>query len=550
MKAFVSFFMSVALFFTSVGNLFSGVSTYKYVLDLSDKGDTVPNIVSNVNVWEMGTQFINARNNTKYDVFKFVDYVQLMQCSGGNAARDLFEDPYDTSTLTDYKFTRLIENCRGILNLGAKPHLKLGNVPMKYTKGASEGGFGVNVFPPDDYNQYYQYIKALADALVDEFGREEVLTWRFGCMTEFENSDWFYAGDKDPEASKTAFLKLYDYTVKALTDSIGPEVFVGAHCMGVTEGLWDERELLRHAGTGINYATGEKGTRICFISMSFYDVKPGTYTGGKTLPELIQYLRKAADKYGLDNLIFGVDEGRILTGLNSGAVDNQLNARVTGYTWQAAYDARLFTQGINNGLDYFSSWYFLTGGLLKGYPIISYHVAKNISEFAGGRQVGSVKAHINAGTKIESDILTSYKEDENILRIMTYNFKNDLSYDKQMSVSVKVKLPEKSSGKVKVTKYLIDDTCNFFDEWCEDRVKYSIGNDCFAWSPDDPIIDGVTTLSDSKAREFYRNNLASKYEECATLVPVTQEVEYKNGKLLLQDTLNAGNVVFYEIDFS
>ena len=44
-----------------------------------------------------------------------------MQCTGGTADRDLFVDPYDTSTMTDYKFDKLIENCRGILSLGAKP---------------------------------------------------------------------------------------------------------------------------------------------------------------------------------------------------------------------------------------------------------------------------------------------------------------------------------------------------------------------------------------------------------------------------------------------
>lgn len=548
-KAIVSFFMTIALFFTSIGDLIGNVSNYRYVLDLSKIGSTVPNVVSNVNVWEMGTMFYNAENNPKYDIFRFVDYVQLMQCSGGNSTRDLFKDPSDTSTLTDYDFSRLIKNCRGILNLGAKPHLKLGNVPSKFTSGAFEGGFDVNVFPPDDFNEYYNYIKALADALVSEFGREEVLTWRFGCMTEFENSDWFYDGNKDPKASEIAFCKLYDYTVKALIDSVGPDVFVGAHCMGVTEGLWDERDFLKHVAQEINYATGEKGTRICFISMSFYDAKPGEYTSGKTLPELIAHLRKAAEKYGLYDLIYGVDEGRLLTGINSGSSDNQLLSRVTGYTWQASYDARLFTQGIKNGLDYFSSWYFLSGGLLKGYPIISYHVAENIAGFAGGKQVDVKSAHVNADRKIESDILTSYDENTHTLRLMTYNFKNDLSYNKKMNISVDVKVPGVKDGTVRITKYLIDDNCNFFDEWCNDREKYSIGNDCFSWSPDDPVLESVTTLSNTAARNLYKNQLAAKYEECASLIPVTGSTQIKDGKLHINQTLEAGTVVFYKLDF-
>lgn len=86
----------------------------------------------------------------------------------------------DASVLDDYDFTRLIENCRGILALGAKPHLKLGGVPVKFTSDYEYGGFGMNVYPPDNYNVYYNYIKATASALVDEFGRDEVLSWRFG----------------------------------------------------------------------------------------------------------------------------------------------------------------------------------------------------------------------------------------------------------------------------------------------------------------------------------------------------------------------------------
>ncbi len=56
--------------------------------------------------------FNNTQRNEKYDVFEFVDYVQLMQCSGGTAERDLFKKPYDISTITDYDFTKLAESCK------------------------------------------------------------------------------------------------------------------------------------------------------------------------------------------------------------------------------------------------------------------------------------------------------------------------------------------------------------------------------------------------------------------------------------------------------
>ena len=548
MKILTAVFTAIALFFSSFFGLFHGVSTYNYKISTEELGDEIPNIADNVNVWDMGTQFFDAKNNEKYDVFKFVKYVQLMQCTGGTPQRDLFKDPYDTSVLDDYDFTRLIKNCRGILNLGAKPHLKLGGVPIKYTSDYMiGGGFSMNVYPPDDYNVYYNYIKAMAQALVDEFGIDEVKTWRFGCMTEYENKDWFFAKDETPESSEIAYCKLYDYTVQALIDVIGEDVFVGAHCMGVTEGLWDERNFLKHCGTGTNYATGEKGTRICFVSASFYDITPGRFTGGFTLPELTEHLKKAAEEYGLDDVIFGIDEGRILVGQNRGAVSNELNSRTVGYTWQAAYDARLFKQAIDSGMDYFSSWYFLTNGILNGYPIISYHIANNIYRFAGGRQAEVSNFHMNAGFKIESDCLASWNEEEQTLRVMAYNFKNDLDYKKDMKVNFDISVPQLDGKTVTVTKYLVNDDCNFFDEWQQDRKTYGIGDDCFSWSPDDPCIDSTATLNDPEARELYYNELREKYEGCTVLTPVTETAAVEDGTLTLSETLGAGNVVFFEI---
>lgn len=546
---FTAFIMSVVTLFTfwlsSFENLFRGVSTAEITVDTDSAGYEIPNIADNINIWHMGTYFYNAERNEEYDVFGFVKYVQLMQCTGGTADRDLFVDPYDTTTMTDYKFDSLIENCRGILKLGAKPHLKLGGVPLKFTSGYELGGFDMNVYPPDDYNVYYDYIKAIAQALCDEFGREEVLTWRFGCMTEYENQDWFMAKSGDPRESAEAYCKLYDYTVQALVDVIGDDVFVGAHSMTVTEGLWDEEIFIRHVAEGTNYANGGKGTRICFLSGSFYDVKPGTFTSGYTLPETIGYLKNTAEKYGLTDLIYGIDEGRILSGVSSGSIGSELLSRTTGYTWQAAYDARLFSQAITSGADYFSSWSYLTNGNLDGYPTISYHVAQNLAKFEGCKTLSSSTMQLKTGLKVEIGNLCAVDEETGTYRVMAYNFKNKLTYSGKADVTINI--PAEDGKKYKVVTYLVDDDCNFFDEWQQDRETYNITDDCFSWSPDDPGLDNTTTLTNPAAREIYQNELRDKYIDCSVLTPETNEVVATDGMISLNIMLGAGNVVFFEI---
>ena len=532
------------------GLLASGIfNKYTFSIDASKTGNTLHNVVNNVNIWSIeGNPFKDAKTPEENNIFEFVEYVQFMQCTGGTEARDLFKDPNNKNVLDDYDFTLLIDNCRGVLNLGAKPMLKLGSVPLKFTKDATtDRGFGMNPYPPDDYNVYYNYIHAMATALVKEFGKEEVLKWRFGVMTEYENADWFLTQDEDPEASCEAYCKLYDYSVAALQDVIGENVFVGAHSMTVTEGLWDEAEFIKHCGEGTNYKTGKKGTRVCYLATSFYDYAPGEYTEGKTLPECVEYLRETAESVGLKDLIYGVDEGRLLVGNNSGKNNDELLTRTCGYTYQAAYDARLISQMFNNDIAYFSAWSYLSGGFFSGNPTVSYHVAQNASKFAGAKLVTTEKTKSGAILGSDVDAVSAFNEKTNTLHVMSYNFKNTIDYKTSTEMTFEINAPQFSGKNVKVKAYVINDDCNYFDEWIEDRKTYNITDDCFEWSPDDPQIDSTITLSDEKAREIYFNELYTKYTECSKLVPTETQTVATDGKITLDIKLEPHSVVFYEI---
>lgn len=550
-KYFFSYLLSLILALPGIIASFGeNINDYSFNVDASQLGDVIPNTVSNVNVWDMqgSDQFVNPRPNENYDIFEFVEYVQLMQCTGGNADRDLFVDPDNFDVLDDYDFSSLIDNCSGIIELGAKPHLKLGSVPVKYSQNAIQGAdFGTNLYPPDDYDVYYNYMSAMAKALVDEFGTEEVLQWRFGVMTEYENSQWFMTPDSDPEKTAQAYCKFYDYTVDALQKQIGEDVFVGAHSMTVTEGLWDEKIFIEHCANGTNYKTGEKGTRICFLSASYYDERPGKKSFGKTLPETIAYLQQCADDAGLENLIFGIDEGRVLYGNSWGSVDQQLLTRTVGYTYQAALDAKINKELVDQGADYFSAWSYLSGGFFDGYPTVSYHVADKFSDFAGSQRVNVTADKKGLLYSAEVEALSAYDSQTETLRIMSYNFKYSADYNKSVDLKFNVNVPQFNCEKVNVTVYKVDDDSNYFDEWQEDRVTYGIGDDCFDWSPDDPSIGSPTTLSDPEAREFYFNNLYDKYEQCSQLEPITYTADVVDGKITLEESVQAFGVVFFEV---
>ena len=88
----------VAIIFSGVwAVLCSGVfNKYSFTIDCTQKGNTLSNVVNNVNVWSIeGNPFVDQKINEENNIFEFVEYVQFMQCSGGTEQRDLFKDPLD-----------------------------------------------------------------------------------------------------------------------------------------------------------------------------------------------------------------------------------------------------------------------------------------------------------------------------------------------------------------------------------------------------------------------------------------------------------------------
>ena len=52
---------AVALFISAVPGFFAGTGKAVFTVDASALGDELPNVADNVNVWDMGTQFITQR---------------------------------------------------------------------------------------------------------------------------------------------------------------------------------------------------------------------------------------------------------------------------------------------------------------------------------------------------------------------------------------------------------------------------------------------------------------------------------------------------------
>lgn len=519
---------------------------HEFRVRIQQSGPKIWNPADNINVWNYTAEWHEVMEQQADDYFRenfpYVRYVQLMTAAGGSDQRDLFKNPHDRSVTDDYDFSPLIRACRNIVRQGLIPHLKLGNVPLKYSANPEiSKDFGVNICPPDDYNLWHAYIEAMMQALVDEFGKKNVQAWRFGVVTEYENKSWFSVND-DPEKTRDAYFKLYDYTVDAVEQVLGENSCVGAHSMTVSEGLWDERQLIAHCARGKNNCTGKTGTRLNFLAASYYDDRPGKQVVGNiSFVETIDLLRKTAIKEGFDNLFYGVDEGRILSGLDG----KPLSPRAVGQTWQAAYDARLYRTMMDADVDYFSHWAYTTHGISPGVPSVSAQTSALFYKMDGSirlplEQRGGKNA---AGEDIGA--VAAWDQHKKKLYLLFYAYSDSLDHAATREISCTVAGISSKSQELLAVKSLISDDSNFFDEWLADRERMQITAEDFGWSSDSFVIQ-PPTLKDGKHVAFF-NSRVPFYRTCAEMHPIQERFNPEKGELHIRADIPLHSVILYEI---
>lgn len=525
---------------TNAANAYASV---EFRVDATHPGRTLPNTQQMICMWSLPKgAFGNVKKNPKYDVTEFAEFVEVMGATGGTYGRDCFKNPADRSVTDDYDFTRLVEGCRGILGVGLKPYLKLGNVPVKLSSKASIGGFGMNVSPPDDYSAYGNYMTACADALLAAFGREELCRWRFAVLTEFENNAWFKDVSGDSEKTFCAYCRLYETTVETFVKRISPDLMIGVHAMAVTEGLWDERRFIKYAAM--------RNLPLRFVTASFYDRMPGVQTDGMPLAATISHLRCAADEVGLTNLVYGVDEGRVLWGVTRSRANDNLFLRIVGDTYQAAYDARIVKQLFDSGADWFASWGYLSGPdvFFEGLPSVSFHVARKASQFKGMKRLPVARTG-GVALEVDENSVAAISGDGRCVRIMAYAFKDDLFATGTFPMHFSVAVPQEwADTPVTLESCLIDDGANWFDEWRAERKRRGIRDDCFAWSPDDPAPMSAFGLKSAADREMFKTELEPRFHECSKpTIEYIRVAADQNGEVKFSRVLSANSVLFVEL---
>ena len=188
-----------------------------------------------------------------------------------------------------YRWELLHKRIDPIVSNGLTPLLVLDNVPHALAPdGAGTGStYGQNL-APTDFKEWEDFIEAFCRELADRYGAERAAAWRFRIGTEADNPNHWERRAPD---SLEKYLKTYDHAAAAIKRvfpdaRIGPSNF-NSMFAGEFHRSVNPKAVMKHFATGTNYATGETGSPIDFLPISFY----GLYQSGGAFdhPDAAEY---------------------------------------------------------------------------------------------------------------------------------------------------------------------------------------------------------------------------------------------------------------------
>lgn len=160
----------------------------------------------------------------------------------------------DFSVLDQVLDTVSQHGCRPIVELGFMPDsLAAGGAPKpSYDYRGPECWR----YPPANYHRWRELVRATVEHCVQRYGADEVSTWYWEVWNEPDNPGFFKGNIKD-------YCKMYDFAVAGALEAFSG-IRIGGPGLAIDTKFL--RKFLRHCLDGKNRATGEKGTRLDFIS--------------------------------------------------------------------------------------------------------------------------------------------------------------------------------------------------------------------------------------------------------------------------------------------
>ncbi len=499
------------------------------------------------NIWSIANRISpqngsNVRPGLKMNTVRMIGGIK--KTVNGENVKDLDFDTclYDSiNNIYVYRFDPLIERLDNIINSQTEIHqIVLDQPPWAFQHGYTfipEGTidninfreneqisiYG-NSLPPADKVAYHDYIAALMTELVDNYGEEMVLSWRFRVGSEIETPSHWYGTKQD-------FIEHFENTESAVR-TVLPNAIIGLHTRAP--------DFLYQNGTVLNYkgepfaSFAEGLIEYCFdnnVKYDFWGISDYVVLGNTDLRNMsAKYDGLFADLINHPewdaSATIDLMEYATVTTMNGADGNGFINAETSHAEVVELYFSNIFYKNKDNGLDLIYRWGNRTGS--QDPPGISILNSMN----GKVRYTTDISGTTETPTN-DVDAIFSKKDSATEYDVLIYNYNNSsLNYidNEAVNVSITSELPEGTSLYYRSISY--DKTNNKLQNFLEDNSGLGYVKSGFN-DRGDP--ERILTEAGLAAYEAYENPNPHQYSNWQSIF-TTARTDGESGSIISLDT--------------
>lgn len=496
----------------------------------------------------------NIRPGIKMNIVRMIGGIK--KTVNGENVKDLDFDTclYDSiNSVYVYRFERLIDRLDKIINSQTEIHqIVLDQPPWAFQHGYTfipEGTrdninfredeqistYG-NSLPPADKQAYHDYIKALMTHLVNTYGEEKVLSWRFRVGSEIETPEHWYGTKQD-------FIEHFENTEKAVR-AVLPNAIVGLHTRA-PDFLYKNGSILNYKGEPFaSFASGlieycaDNNVRYDFWGVSSYVVignndlrnMKGKYD--KLFADLVDHPKWNS------NATIDLMEYNTVTTMNGADGKGTIPAETSHAEIVELYFSNIFYKNRDKGLEFVYRWGNRTGS--KEAPAIS-----TLNSMIGKIHYATTISGTPQTSTNDLDAIFARKENATEFDVLIYNYNNNsISYrnSENVNVTFTTELPEGTTLYYRSIAYNKEN--NKLQNFLDDNSGLGYVKNGFD-EEGDP--NRIFTEAGLAAYEAYENPNPHKYTEWKSIV-TTARNDGESGSVI---TVNSelSSFAFEKIEF-